>query len=355
MKEAVVIVPIEGEEFLTLAVGWSTPLAFIYMHGEWDLDKVKGVKVMELIVPVEGDGLVRATIRTLVDESVHASAGEKFKDYFTEPSARATTLLQGDGHLILESLAGHNQVDSTVACPRERMESYDDNPSYLESASSKFTYNKEVSVVPSFSRTNLAELKVHPLVWHRRHLNTAASIGRIISLASEKAVDMGENDGVFDDDSISVMLLDHVQCLQVKLSMPWLELPLLASFIYVKCTRSKWMWLWDCLRSLAVDIHTAWFVGGDFNTVLHSVERLNGAVPHGGCMEDFAATLLDCGLKDVGYEGNPFTWTILECFSGWIEWRNNHQWADYFSSTRIQHLNKDGSDHCPLLISCTKL
>ncbi|KAK6241940.1 hypothetical protein SCA6_007329 [Theobroma cacao] len=33
------------------------------------------------------------------------------------------------------SLTGHNQVDSTVACPRERMEGYDDNPSYLESAS----------------------------------------------------------------------------------------------------------------------------------------------------------------------------------------------------------------------------
>ncbi|WRX29353.1 Reverse transcriptase domain - like 10 [Theobroma cacao] len=65
------------------------------------------------------------------------------------------------------------------------------------------------------------------------------------------------------------VLLDHIQCLHVKLNMPWLEVPLLASFIYAKCI---------------------------------SGERLNRAVPHAGSMEDFAIALLDCGLMDGGYE-----------------------------------------------------
>ncbi|EOX99837.1 Uncharacterized protein TCM_008802 [Theobroma cacao] len=75
--------------------------------------------------------------------------------------------------------------------------------------------------------------------------------------------------------------------------MPRLEIPLLASLIYAKCTRSERLVLWDCLRSLAINIHTPWIVGGDFNAIIHSGERLNGAVPHAGSMEDFATALLD--------------------------------------------------------------
>ncbi|EOY26736.1 Uncharacterized protein TCM_028693 [Theobroma cacao] len=110
------------------------------------------------------------------------------------------------------------------------------------------------------------------------------------------------------------VLLDQVQCLHVKLTMPWLEIPLLASFIFVKCTRSERLILWDCLRGLSANIHAPWIVGGDFNAIIRSGERMNGAAPHGGSMEDFATALLDCGLMDGEYEGNPFTWTNNRMF-----------------------------------------
>ncbi|XP_017981035.1 PREDICTED: uncharacterized protein LOC108663048 [Theobroma cacao] len=142
-------------------------------------------------------------------------------------------------------------------------------------------------------------MEVHPLARCRRHSDTAASIGKIISLASEKAVEMGENDGISDEDSISI-------------------------------------------------------VGGDFNAILHSGERLNGVVPHTGSMKDFATALLDCGLMDGGYKGNSFTWTNNRMFQRLDRMAYNHHWANFFASTRIQHLNRDGSDHCPLLISCSK-
>ncbi|EOY21546.1 Uncharacterized protein TCM_013313 [Theobroma cacao] len=176
------------------------------------------------------------------------------------------------------------------------------NSPTLESTSGKYMYNKEISVVLSFSGTHSLEMEVHPLVRRKRHSDNAASIGKIISLASEEAVEMGENYGISDEDSISI---NHIQCLHVKLNMPWLEVPLLASFIYAKCTKSERLILWDCLRNLAINIHTPWIVGGDFNAIIHNGERLNGVVPHAGSMEDFATALLDCGLIDGGYEGNP--------------------------------------------------
>lgn len=55
-------------------------------------------------------------------------------------------------------------------------------------------------------------------------------------------------------------------------------------------------------------------VGGDFNSILSSDEWLHGASPHDGSMEDFATALLNCGLIDVGFKGNSYTWTNNHMF-----------------------------------------
>ncbi|EOY33007.1 Uncharacterized protein TCM_041013 [Theobroma cacao] len=103
-------------------------------------------------------------------------------------------------------------------------------------------------------------------------------------------------------------------CLHVRLSLPWLVNPIFASFIYAKCTKSKRIPLWDCLKSLSADIHAPWFVGGDFNVILKREKRLYRARPHGGSMEDFTTTLLYCGLVDGGFESNLYTWTNSQIF-----------------------------------------
>ncbi|XP_017982344.1 PREDICTED: uncharacterized protein LOC108663259 [Theobroma cacao] len=136
--------------------------------------------------------------------------------------------------------------------------------------------------------------------------------------------------------------------------MPWLEVPLLASFIYAKCTKLERLVLWDCLRSLAININTPWIVRGNFNAIIHNGEKLNGAVPYASSMEDFANALLDCGLMDGGYGGNQFTWTNNRMFQQLDRIIYNHHWADFFAYTHIHHLNREGSDHCPLLITCSK-
>ncbi|EOY32240.1 Uncharacterized protein TCM_039863 [Theobroma cacao] len=114
-----------------------------------------------------------------------------------------------------------------------------------------------------------AEMEVHPLVRHRRHSDTAATLGKIISLALEEIVDIGENDGIFDDDSISAIVLDY-------------------------------------------------------------------------------------GLVDGGFEGNLYTWTNNHMFQRLDRVVYNHHWLNFLPITWVQHLNRDGSDHCPLLISCLR-
>ncbi|WRX16205.1 Reverse transcriptase domain - like 10 [Theobroma cacao] len=149
------------------------------------------------------------------------------------------------------------------------------------------------------------------------------------------------------------VVLDQIQCLHVKLSSPWLPHPVYTSFVYAKCTRLERRELWNNLRIISDSVQAPWLVGGDFNSIVSCDERLHGAIPHDGSMEDLSSTLLDCGLLDASFEGNSFTWSNNRMFQRLDRVVYNHEWAEFFSSTRVQHLNRDGSDHCPLLISCS--
>lgn len=148
-------------------------------------------------------------------------------------------------------------------------------------------------------------------------------------------------------------MFDHIQCLLVHLSLPWLLTSIHAFVVCAKCTRLLRKELWDCLMNISVDIQEPWMVKGDFNVMLNRDERLHGAVLQDGSMEDFAIALSHCGLMDVGFEGNKFTWTNFHMFQRLDSVVYNHHWVAYFYITRIQPLNRDGSDHCPLLISCS--
>ncbi|EOY13882.1 Uncharacterized protein TCM_032583 [Theobroma cacao] len=71
-------------------------------------------------------------------------------------------------------------------------------------------------------------------------------------------------------------------------------------------------------------------------------------------MEDFAMMIFDCGLLDAGFEGNKFTWTNSRMFQRLDKIVYNMQWGTQFAKMKVQHLNRNVSNHCPLLISCSK-
>lgn len=51
-----------------------------------------------------------------------------------------------------------------------------------------------------------------------------------------------------------------------------------------------------------------WLVGGDFNEILFYWEKMGGQSRVPSQMAGFADTLDDCGLKDLNFKGNQFTW-----------------------------------------------
>ena len=74
-------------------------------------------------------------------------------------------------------------------------------------------------------------------------------------------------------------------------------------------------------------------------------------------MMEFHSTLLHCGLVDMGFQGNIFTWNdgrlgeefVLEKACATLEWRA------MFPHAKIIHLQSTYSDHIPILINLSRL
>ena len=65
---------------------------------------------------------------------------------------------------------------------------------------------------------------------------------------------------------------------------------------------------WEYLMHLHSRDTLPWLCMGDFNEILSSNEK-QGRHPHSlRCMEDFRSALLHCGLINLGFIGNIFTW-----------------------------------------------
>ena len=101
---------------------------------------------------------------------------------------------------------------------------------------------------------------------------------------------------------------------------------------------------------------TPWLVAGDLNEVLNSNEKMGGkSVSHGQgrlCKDWMVAN----SLMDLGFQGPRFTWTNGRDGGAVIKERldralANAEWLDIFPDTKVIHLPRTFSDHCPILIS----
>jgi hypothetical protein len=65
---------------------------------------------------------------------------------------------------------------------------------------------------------------------------------------------------------------------------------------------------WQQIRNLHVVPTRPWLCAGDFNEILFSHEKEGGRQRNQICMHRFRKTLEYCQLKDLGYEGDMYTW-----------------------------------------------
>lgn len=67
--------------------------------------------------------------------------------------------------------------------------------------------------------------------------------------------------------------------------------------------------LWTKLQQLAVSVVLPWLCGGDFNNILHPVEKVGVQRVQLPDIVDFQQCVELCCLVDMKWQGKQFTWT----------------------------------------------
>ncbi|XP_060200458.1 uncharacterized protein LOC132628710 [Lycium barbarum] len=146
----------------------------------------------------------------------------------------------------------------------------------------------------------------------------------------------------FVNENIDMEILeDTAQQITVKLFFQELHKNMVVTMVYAMCDEVERVNLWDCLCNISATMSVPWLIGGDFNEY-----------------EDFACCVNSCELFEVNFKGNPFTWwngrTNGECiFKRLDRILVNDPFQSWFCQIEVDHLSRTGSDHAPLLLSCT--
>ena len=89
---------------------------------------------------------------------------------------------------------------------------------------------------------------------------------------------------------------------------------------------------------------------GDFNEILYPSEKEGGNARPNGMMRDFRECLMDCGLEDLGYMGDHFTWSRGEIRERLDRAVCNVGWAHKFPRAAVINEEHVHSDHRPLVL-----
>jgi hypothetical protein len=98
---------------------------------------------------------------------------------------------------------------------------------------------------------------------------------------------------------------------------------------------------WDTLGSLIMVPTKPWLLVGDFNETLFAHEKEGGRLRCQQQMDSFRGALELCGVEDLGYEGDCFTWrNNNHQVEGYIRERldravANHEWQEMFPHVRV--------------------
>lgn len=104
-----------------------------------------------------------------------------------------------------------------------------------------------------------------------------------------------------------------------------------------------------------MEVFKPWVLVGDFNCVINDEERSSNS----GVSSRFRNWVMEKGLLDIGFSGNPFTWshgvslemrraTRLDMVSCCDEWRR------MFPSSSVRYLSHSYSDHCLFLLNLNR-
>ncbi|KAL9667861.1 hypothetical protein QQ045_002230 [Rhodiola kirilowii] len=93
-----------------------------------------------------------------------------------------------------------------------------------------------------------------------------------------------------------------------------------------------------------------WVILGDFNEILCANETQGGRQRNNWQMDNFRRVLNDCNLSDLGFSGDPFTFSNhreggAECRARLDRVLADDEWRKKFPRAAVTHVHLHASDH----------
>lgn len=128
------------------------------------------------------------------------------------------------------------------------------------------------------------------------------------------------------------------------------------TIVYAKTTISGRRILWNELMDINENfVHGPWLVFGDFNCIFGAHEKRGGNVPSLTSCTEFQQMCTNCGLIDIETKGLSYTWSNGRTTVRLDRSLGNLDWIEAWPLLECRTLTKATSDHCPLLITFSKL
>ncbi|XP_055822053.1 uncharacterized protein LOC129890541 [Solanum dulcamara] len=162
----------------------------------------------------------------------------------------------------------------------------------------------------------------------------------------------------WNKDCVCNLLDQDEQQLTCKISHAAWPKQYLTTFVYAKCKDYMRRDLWDKMLQFS-DREEPWCTIGDFNVITHVEEKMGGQPYNMNKSFEFISVIEACGLTDLGFHGQQFTWCNKRDADARI-WKRldramvNDAWLEAMPVSTLNHLASTGSDHCPLLLECTE-
>lgn len=161
--------------------------------------------------------------------------------------------------------------------------------------------------------------------------------------------------GVFWNDEINLEIVGYSQYHIDTLITDLVDIRTRVTFVYGEAQVNERYKTWDMMRGIVGANDVPWLVLGDFNEVLYAHEHDGVGNRSQAQMDAFRDALDTCGLSDIGYMGNP--WTFEKKVVGGTYTRvrldrgvANPAWTLAFPSATLEHKTAATSDHVPLYI-----
>lgn len=113
------------------------------------------------------------------------------------------------------------------------------------------------------------------------------------------------------------------------------------------------------LQKLATESMLLWCIIGDFNDLMTADEKKGGQCHPRALLNGFSDAISDCGLFDLGYTCDKFTWERFRGTDRWVVERlyrglANKAWSELFPNAEVRVHEVSTSDHMTLCLQLNK-